>query len=81
LAQSVAAPAADLPAPTVYSGHPVEARELEKRDNAGVIKRNDLDYRICPRNSCTSKGKYPKGTRITIKCYTREKTTVVKGDA
>jgi len=81
LPEPVAAPAAELPAPTVYSGRPVEARELERRDNAGVVQVDGLRYRTCPRTSCTAVGQYAKGTRVTIKCYTRNNTTVVNGDA
>jgi len=82
LPEPVAAPAAELPAPTVYSGPPVaEARELERRDNAGVVQVDGLRYRTCPRTSCTAVGQYAKGTRVTIKCYTRNNTTVVNGDA
>ena len=75
LPEPVAAPAA------VYPGPLVEMRELEKRDNAGVVQVDGLRYRTCPRTSCTAVGQYPKGTYITIKCYTHDNTTVVNGDA
>ena len=79
LPEPVAASAAELPAPTFYA--PVEIRELEKRDTAGVVKVDLLNYRTCPLTSCPAVGQYPKGTQITIECYTRDNTTVVNGDA
>ncbi|KDR70843.1 hypothetical protein GALMADRAFT_144324 [Galerina marginata CBS 339.88] len=76
-------PAPAAPEATVYSG-PVVGRDielLEKRNNAGVVQTDGLRYRTCPRTSCAAIGQYAKGTHITIKCYTRDNTTVVKGDA
>lgn len=81
LPEPVAGPAAELPAPTVYSGPPVKIRKLETRDNAGVVKISVLHYHKCPRTSCKSMGQYAKGTHITLKCYTRDHTSVVSGDA
>jgi len=82
LPEPVAAPVAELPAPTVFSGPPVKASEANrKRDNAGVVQKAKLGYHKCPRNSCQTMGSYTKGTHITIKCYTRDHTSVVNGDA
>jgi len=76
---------AELPAPTFYSGPPIEAREVEE-DNQGVftgtVKADLLNYRPCPSiDNCKSVGQYRKGTRITIECFTRDNTSVVNGDA
>ena len=57
------------------------ARDLEKRDVSGTVLADGLRYRTCPRTSCAAIGQYPSGTPIEIQCYTRDNTTVERGDA
>ncbi|KAL0566922.1 hypothetical protein V5O48_015076 [Marasmius crinis-equi] len=66
---------------TVYVGPAdPEIRSLEKRAISGTVLVDGLRYRACPRTSCAAPGQYPKGTKISIVCYTRDDTTVVNGD-
>lgn len=53
---------------------------IEKRAVTGTVKVDGLRYRTCPRTSCTAIGQYPKGKKISLKCYTRVNTTPVNGD-
>jgi len=76
LALVAALPVLALPEP-VAAPVPVE---FEKRDTACVVKFNGLNCRTCPRTSCPVAGRYPVGTRITVKCYTETNTTAVNGD-
>lgn len=54
---------------------------IEKRASRAVVVADGLRYRTCPRTSCTAVGQYARGTEVTLRCYTREGTTVVNGDA
>ena len=70
--------------PTFYNARAVldlDARTLEKRAISGTVLVDGLRYRTCPRTSCAAIGQYPKGTKISINCYTRKDTTVIDGDA
>lgn len=53
---------------------------IEKRAVTGTVKVDGLRYRTCPRTSCTAIGQYPKGKKISLKCFTRVNTTPVNGD-
>ncbi|KAJ5090121.1 hypothetical protein N7532_008805 [Penicillium argentinense] len=64
-----------------YEVPAVEARDLEKRAVSGKVLVDGLRYRTCPRTSCSAVGQYSKGTKISIKCFTRKDTTTVNGDA
>lgn len=66
----------DLNAP-LYD--PTPANTIEKRAVTGTVDADALKYRRCPRTSCDAVGQYPRGTRITINCYTDKDTTVVEG--
>jgi len=76
LALVAALPVLALPEP-VAAPAPVE---FEKRANACVVKVNNLNYRTCPRTSCSAVGQYSSGTHITAMCYTSTNTTPIGGD-
>ncbi|KAF8656875.1 hypothetical protein AX16_002421 [Volvariella volvacea WC 439] len=53
---------------------------LEKRAVVATVTADALRYRTCPRTSCTAVGQYPRGTRVTVECFTTTNTTPVNGD-
>lgn len=66
--------------PTYLVAVPRDPSYLEKRANAATVKVDGLRYRTCPKTSCSAPGQYPKGTKISLQCYTRDNTETINGD-
>ncbi|KAH8588087.1 hypothetical protein B0O99DRAFT_525684 [Bisporella sp. PMI_857] len=67
-------------APAELEGADATLAALEKRDIVGTVDADALKYRRCPRTSCNAVGQYPRGTRVTMECFTTASTTTVNGD-
>jgi hypothetical protein len=60
---------------------PASGFKLEKRASvSATVKVDGLRYRTCPKTSCSAPGQFPKGTKITLSCYTRDNTETINGD-
>jgi hypothetical protein len=84
LAIATLLPFAVLSAPTAELGgedvDSVESVALGERAITGTVDADALKYRRCPRTSCDAVGQYPRGTRVTMECFTTTSTTTVNGD-